>query len=328
MRWRTYRSYLEETYGQAVWRIGVDGGFSCPNRRSDGGGGCVYCDGTGSKAAYQRREESGMQPLFNEEVSEQVLLHQGSLSLRADSIKAQIARGKEFLVRRYKAGLFSVYFQAWTNTYAPLEDLKYLYDAALDALPESKELIVSTRPDEIDEAKADLLASYRQRTDRVWVELGLQSANDETLKKINRGHDAACYRRAADLLHKKGISVCTHVILGLPGESTADYIHTAKVVGEARSEAVKIHNLHIPGGTDLYDAFMDGEASAPCQRRHLQATLVFLRHIPKDMVVERLLAETPRHRLASPRDFGSKNEFIQKLEELMEGEGAWQGDLA
>lgn len=326
-RWNTYRTYLMRCYGGSVYRIGVDGGFSCPNRRSDGSGGCAYCDATGSKAAYLRPEESGAGFSFDESISERVLLYRLPLAERLASIKAQVARGRAFVARRYKAEMYSIYFQAWTNTYAPVAQLKLLYDTALDALPESRELIVSTRPDEIDEEKAELLASYQGRVKKVWVELGLQSANDGTLCRINRGHDVACYERACDLLHAKGVSVSTHIILGLPGEGLEDYLHTARVVASVGSEALKIHNLDITGGTALYDDFMEGEVSAPSMVRHLENTVEVLRHIPSDVVIQRLVAETPRHRLAAPRDFGEKNLFLSKLQQRMERLDAWQGDL-
>lgn len=326
-RWNTYRRYLEENYGGSVYRIGIDGGFSCPNRHDDGSGGCTYCDATGSKATYLRPEECGAGFSFDERISEQVLLYRLPLVRRLASIRAQVARGKEFVTRRYQARKYSIYFQAWTNTYAPPAELRLLYDTALDALGESQELIVSTRPDEIDEKRADLLASYQGRVHRVWVELGLQSANDETLRRINRGHDVACYQRACDLLHARGVHVSTHIILGLPGEGLKDYLHTAKVIGDARSEALKIHNLDIVGGTAMYDDFMEGEISAPSMRRHLENTLEVLRHVPEKVVIQRLVAETPLHRLASPRDFGPKNRFFNLLQEQMERLDAWQGDL-
>lgn len=326
-RYLAYRDWLTARYGAPVWRVGVDGGFSCPNRNGDGSGGCAYCDGTGSKAAYLRVEESGAGDRFLPESGDRVLLRQLPLADRIDAIRAQVARGREFLERRYRARLFSVYFQAWTNTFAPVPVLRSLYDAALDACPGSVELIVSTRPDEIDADKARLLASYRERVRCVWVELGLQSANDRTLEAIGRGHDCASYRRACDLLHRYGMAVSTHIILGLPGEGMEDWLHTARVVGEAGSEALKIHNLDIVGGTRLYDGFMEGEVSAPSMARHLEGTVAVLRHIPSGVVIQRLIAETPRHRLAAPRDFGPKNRFLEALDRRMEELDAREGDL-
>ncbi|MFA6775035.1 MAG: TIGR01212 family radical SAM protein [Sphaerochaetaceae bacterium] len=326
-RFRSYGPWLEKTYGCRVYRIGVDGLFSCPNRNPDGSGGCIYCDGTGSKAAYLRPEgKLSHSDAFDPRASEVILFHPLPLSERIASIRRQIARGNEFVRRRYKAEKVSLYFQAWTNTYGTVAELKALYDAALEVMPFC-EFIVSTRPDQIDEAKADLLASYKGKVQRVWVELGLQSGNDRTLERINRGHTVERYLAAVRLLHKKGILVSTHVILGLPGEGFSDYAHTAAVVASAKSDAVKIHNLDVCGGTALYDQFLKGEIAVPSEARHLEATELFLRHIPANVLIQRFLCETPSHRLAAPRRFCDKNSFVIALRSLMETDKVVQGDL-
>lgn len=324
--YRSYRAFLEEKYGERVYRLGVDGGFSCPNRKGDGSGGCSFCDGTGSKAAYQRREERSFSGKpFAEDASKAVLLSRLPMEERIASIGRQIEAARTFVSHRYKARLYSLYFQAWTNTYGPVEELKQLYDAALKT-GTFEELIVSTRPDEIDDEKAELLEGYKGQVKEVWVEVGLQSANDTTLLHIGRGHDTACYYRACDILHRHGLKVSTHVILGLPGEGRSDYLKTAQAVGKAGSEGVKIHNLDICGGTRLLDEFLEGEIGVPSFPRHLESTVLFLRHIPSSVVVERLLCETPSHRLAAPRSFGVKNRFIEALEETMEKNGYYEGD--
>ncbi|MCH3907820.1 MAG: TIGR01212 family radical SAM protein [Sphaerochaeta sp.] len=322
----SYGSWLEETYGCRVYRIGVDGLFSCPNRNPDGSGGCIYCDGTGSKAAYLRPEgKLAHSDAFDASASTVVLWRRVPLEERIASIRSQILRGNAFVRRRYHAENVSLYFQAWTNTYGTVDELKAVYDAALDVMPFC-ELIVSTRPDQIDDEKAALLASYRNKVSRVWVELGLQSGNDATLSRIHRGHTVAQYLQAARLLHSYGLSVCTHVILGLPGEGFPEYLKTARVVSQADSEAVKIHNLDICGGTMLYDQFLQGEVAVASAARHLEATELFLRHIPPQMVVERFVCETPSHRLAAPRQFISKNAFVDALRAKMEEDHTVQGD--
>ncbi|MFA6844395.1 MAG: TIGR01212 family radical SAM protein [Sphaerochaetaceae bacterium] len=327
-RYRSYGAFLKETYGQKVYRVGVDGLFGCPNRRSDGSGGCTYCDGTGSKAAYQRQEESSFNHLsiFNDQVSQDVLWHNSSIEERCSSIARQIEKGSEFVHRRYHANLLSLYFQAWTNTFGTVETLRKLYDSALSC-GSFTELIVSTRPDCIDHEKAELLASYQGKVQKVWVELGLQSADDRTLASINRGHDSHCYLQAAKLLHEEGVLVCTHVILGLPGESYEQFSHTAALLNEAGSEAVKIHNLDICGGTALLDDFLQGEMGVPSMKRHIEACIFFLRRLREDMVIQRFLCETPLHRLAAPRDFGDKNNFLLSLEGEMQRRNVFQGDL-
>lgn len=327
-RWRGYKEHLERVYGKSVYRIGIDAGFSCPNRNEWRQGGCAFCDGTGASAIYQRTQESSFtrSSAFNETVSKSAPLSVPSVSSRCVSIKEQIARGKVFLKRRYKAEQFSAYFQAWTNTYDDVETLRCLYDAALKEGPFT-ELIISTRPDCVSEEILDLLESYTGRVRKVWVELGLQSANDATLDMINRGHGVNSYLLAAKALHSRGIGVCTHVIIGLMGESSLDYVHTAQIINEAESEAVKIHNLDVCGGTRVHDWYLSGEMSVACSRRHVENCITFLRHLQRDIVVERLMCETPQHRLVAPRSFPDKNSFLLDLYKTMEKNDVRQGDL-
>ena len=321
-RWRTYSAYLKEKYGEAVYRIGVDGGFSCPNRDKTKHGGCSFCDGTGSIAVYQRVAESGFKRTsdYDKKTADTILP-------RLLSIREQIERGQEFLSRRYKARLFSLSFQSWTNTYDNPENLKRIYDEGLSVLP-FRELLISTRPDCVDEDVMPLLESYITPERDVWVEFGLQTANDETLKSINRGHDTACYMEATERARKHGLKVCTHVILGLPGECREDFIRTAKAVNESGAEAVKIHNLHITGGTALADDYLSGLCTVMGEERTLESTELFLRHLSGDIIIERLISETPYHRLLAPRVFPDKSKFLRRLEERMERNDTRQGDSA
>lgn len=327
-RWRGYPQHLESVYGKRVYRIGLDAGFSCPNRDIGRQGGCVFCDGTGASAMYQRKNESlflHASP-FDEEVSKREPPSLLSLEQRCSSIKEQIAHGRSFLQRRYKAELFSVYFQAWTNTYADIEVLRALYDAALEEGP-FVELIISTRPDCITDEVLLLLEEYKSRVSMVWVELGLQTANLNTLELIGRAHDLECYIRSANALHSVGIGVCTHIVVGLPSETRSDFERTCSWINKAKSEAVKIHNLHVCGGTRLYDWYAQGEVSVASLRRHVDNSIWILRHLEKNIVVERLMCETPNHRLVAPRTFPDKSAFLSLLEQTMEERGVWQGDL-
>ena len=320
-RWNTYSSYLKSRYGHPVYRIGVDGGFSCPNRNADKSGGCAFCDGTGSVAVYQRQSESGFfhDSDFESEVSSRIIA-------RYASIENQIRKGQAFVKARYKTEDVSLYFQSWTNTYDSVDNLKRIYDRAL-SLGRFRELIISTRPDCIDEEKARLLSSYITADRDVWVELGLQSANDNTLSYINRGHSAASYMEASELLHSFGLKVSTHIIIGLPYETRADYDRTLRFVNDAGSEAVKIHNLHVAGGTRLEDEYREGLFTASSTLRHLENAERALRLLKKDIIVQRLVCETPMHRLAAPRHFYDKSRFLTALESRMNEHDTRQGDL-
>lgn len=320
-RWNNYREYLLNKYGTSLYRVGVDGGFSCPNRTKERQGGCTFCDGTGSIAVYQRTSESAFRhdSSFDEGVSEEVLL-------RFQSIENQIKKGLEFIHRRYKAKLAALYFQSWTNTYDSADNLKHIYDMALSC-GDFSEFIVSTRPDCVEDDVADLLAGYITEDREVWVELGLQSASDETLRRINRGHTLSDYIKCMERLHKRGIKVCTHVILGLPGEEREDFIETAKVLNKVGSEGVKIHNLHIPGGTNMAEEYLEGEITSWSTERYMNEVEYFLRLLNPEMIIERLVCETPSHRLMAPRHFMDKSLFLRTLNDKMEKDNTRQGDL-
>ena len=320
-RWNNYKEYLLNKYGTSLYRVGVDGGFSCPNRTKERQGGCTFCDGTGSIAVYQRTSESAFRhdSSFDEGVSEEVLL-------RFQSIENQIKKGLEFIHRRYKAKLAALYFQSWTNTYDTADNLKHIYDMALSC-GDFSEFIVSTRPDCVEDDVADLLAGYITKDREVWVELGLQSASDETLRRINRGHTLSDYIKCMERLHKRGIKVCTHVILGLPGEEREDFMETAKVLNEVGSEGVKIHNLHIPGGTKMAEEYLEGEITSWSTERYMNEVEYFLRLLNPEMIIERLVCETPSHRLMAPRHFMDKSLFLRTLNDKMEKDNTRQGDL-
>ena len=320
-RWNSYRDHLEKKYGTSLYRVGVDGGFSCPNRSPERKGGCTFCDGTGSVAVYQRTTESAFRhdSSFDKGVSEEILL-------RFHSMENQIKKGLEFIKRRYGAELAALYFQSWTNTYDSVENLKLIYDKAL-AQYDFSQFIVSTRPDTVEDEKIDLLASYISEKREVWVELGLQSASDKTLEAINRGHTLSQYVDACRRLHDKGIKICTHVILGLPGEGREDFVKTAKVLNSVGSEGVKIHNLHIPGGTRMAEDYLEGEVISWSTERYLEEIEYFIRLLSPSMIVERLVCETPSHRLMAPRHFLDKSQFLSALESRMTQHDTRQGDL-
>ena len=319
-RWNNYRDYLVKLYGLPVYRIGIDGGFSCPNRDKNGHGGCSFCDGTGAVAVYQRKSESGFTHSsgFDDEVSR-------SLLPRLLSIEEQIQRGKAFLSRRYGAKEFSVYFQSYTNTYDCVDNLRRIYDSALNT-GNYKEFIVSTRPDCIPDDVLSLLSSYSSSM-RVWVELGLQSANDRTLRRIGRGHTSAVWKDAAERVHAHGLMLSSHVILGLPGESLEDEMHTIDLVNAVHSDGIKIHNLHVPGGTRLADEYLEGIFTVSSEERYLESAELALRRLSPDTIIQRLICETPMHRLVAPRVFPDKSLFLSHLEMVMEAHDTRQGDL-
>ena len=295
-----YSEYLQHKYGTKVYRIAVDGGFSCPNRcagRQEGG--CIYCNEQGSRAAYLDK---------------------------AKAIEEQIRRGIAFTRRRYKAELFLLYFQAFSNTFDTVENLKKTYDAALALYP-FRELIVATRPDCIDSSKAELLSSYIKPGFDVWVELGLQSANDRTLVRIHRGHTAAQYKAAFDILHSRGIKVASHLILGLPGEDFDDMLASVDFVNQLHPEAVKLHDLNITYNTALYDEYLKGEVTAPSRELYIEYLIKVIEHLRSDIILMRLTCDTYEADRAAPRKYLAKGNIYALLQKEMERRGTWQGRL-
>jgi len=254
---------LRERYGLAVWRLGIDAGFTCPHRSSDRlHGGCRFCAPDGNISAYQKSSPT------------------------LPPIEEQIARALEFTTRRYGAQAFFLYFQAYTCTNAPVETLKRIYDEAINAFARArgrlyetrgpslppkvaqrlrigpqalKGIIVGTRPDCFDATKAALLAEYAERGFEMWVEFGLQSSHDPTLAFIKRNHDVQSYRVAMDLAHRAGLRRTTHLILGLPGESHEMMVESARVAANTETEGVKFHDFRIVRGSAFARSFMAGE---------------------------------------------------------------------
>ncbi len=331
--YNSYSESLRKRFGSSVFRIGIDAGFSCPNRcKSPDGSGCSYCDSMGAKAAYLRTSESsfshssGFVSDIDSVSQNQRECELYSFTLDKESIKAQVERGVEFVRRRYKTDRFSAYLQSFSNTFAPIEKLGELYDYVL-SLRHWEQLIISTRPDCLDEKILDLISSYKKDGLGVCLELGLQSGDDEILKSMRRGHDVQCLIDSANKVKDHGIELCLHILTGYPGEGKTQLDKTIDVINRIHPDSLKIHNLNIVSGTHLYEEFLDGEVTAPCMTRHIENVIYILRRIPSDVVIERLMCETPSHRLASPRLFADKNRFLRTLETEMEKRGAVQGDL-
>ncbi len=306
-RFYSYSSYLRQKYDGRVFRVAVDAGFSCPNRGPDRScPGCTYCDERGALAVYLPGKD---EPFFDKE-----------------SLKAQIERGIAFLSRRYKAGKYLLYFQAFSSTWAPAEKLRELYTFCLDLYPFAG-LIVSSRPDCITERTVELLSSFQSDDFEVWIELGLQSVHDSTLKRINRGHSSADFFRAFGLIRDAGLKQTVHLIFGLPGEGWREIGETVRRVSQLRPEGIKIHNLHVPSGTAMAEEFLRGELTVPGDLRHLDYVVRALELLPADTVVLRVLCDTPRSRLIAPRGFIEKPHFYSALKEELSRRNTWQGRL-
>jgi uncharacterized protein len=299
-RYRDYNTYLREIFGERVQKISLDAGLSCPNR--DGRiskGGCIYCDPRGSGT--------------------------GALVEHGLGLDEQIRRAEAFLKKRYKARKFIAYFQSFTNTYAPLNRLKTLYDQALSHNG-MVGLSVGTRPDCVDGSVLDLLASYRKDY-LVWIEYGLQSAHDTTLEKINRGHDAACFERAVLAAYELGINICAHIILGLPGEDREMMLQTARFVSNLPIQGIKIHLLYVVRGTGLADLYRAGGYSCLSREGYVDLVVEVLERLPPGMVVQRLTGDPTGPELVAPMWAKEKTRNLNLIKEEMEKRDTRQGRL-
>ncbi len=299
-RYNDLNTYFRSLFGCRVQEISIDAGLSCPNR--DGTvstGGCIYCNARGS----------------------------GTGAFAAGlSVTDQLLQGKRSLFRRYKAGKFIAYFQSFSNTYAPPDTLKHLYDEAL-AVDDIVGLAVGTRPDCIDEPVLDLLQDYTSEY-LIWVEYGLQSARDSTLACINRGHDVHCFKNAVAATQNRGIKICAHVILGLPHESRSDMLHTAKTITELGIDGIKLHLLYVVKGTHLETLFRRGEYKCLEQQEYVDLVCDFLERIPSDMIIQRLTGDPHPIELAAPHWALKKSETLAKIRNTLEKRDSWQGKSA
>lgn len=296
-RYNDLNTYLRNLFGCRVQKITIDAGLTCPNRDGTvGRGGCIYCNIRGSGTGA----------------------HAKGLSVRR-----QLLNGKEALSRRYRAEKFIAYFQSFSNTYAPLPVLKNLYDEAL-SVEGIVGLSVGTRPDCVDEPVLDLLQNYA-RNCLVWVEYGLQSARDETLVWINRGHDVQCFIEAVEKTKNRGIKICAHVILGLPHETRADILHTAATVQKLAIDGIKLHLLYVVKGTRLEALYRQGEFQCLGQQEYVDLVCDFLERISPTMVVQRLTGDPHPGELAAPAWSLEKAETLQLIRKTLEQRDSWQG---
>lgn len=296
-RYYDLKSFWLNRFGCRVYKLQIDAGFTCPNR--DGTvstGGCIYCYGRGS-----RLRQAGPLPPVSE----------------------QIRRGKEFYRKHRNAGRFIAYFQTFTNTYGPVEKLKSLYDEALreeDVIGIS----IGTRPDCVPDEVIELLREYARDT-HVWLELGLQSIHNKTLRFINRGHPAETFIDAVQRASGKKIHICTHIIVGLPGETRDDILETARVLGTLPIQGIKIHLLLALRGTVLGDLHEQGKITMINRDDYVTTVCDILEILPPEMVIQRLTADGYRDILLSPEWAINKMEVLNAIDGELAIRDSFQG---
>jgi radical SAM protein (TIGR01212 family) len=294
--YRTFSSFLREHFGQRVRKITLDAGLSCPHRDSERQGGCIYCNAKGSGT--------------------------GAFS-RGTGLKEQIETQMEAMTRRSKARAFIAYFQSYSNTFGGLDTLRAVY-GAIGPYPRIVGLAVGTRPDCIDRERLELIGSCAGGR-MVWMEYGLQSANDRTLELINRGHDVKTFVRAVQLTALFDFRICAHVIIGLPGEGMDDFIATARLVSSLPVTDIKIHSLYIPRNTALERMYRQGGFAPMDLDSYAEAAGSFIAHLRKDIVVQRTTGDPHKDELVAPAWALDKAGVLGAVRSRMEGAGIVQG---
>lgn len=285
MFYKDYSHWIREQFPFRVQKISVDAAFSCPNR--DGRlslGGCTFCNNKTFNPSYCDRGKS---------------------------ITQQLEEGKAFFAKKYPEMKYLAYFQAYSNTYAPLEELKRKYEEAL-AVDDVVGLVIGTRPDCVSDEALDYLQQLNQRTFLI-VEYGIESANDNTLRRINRGHTFDCSRQAIIKAHQRGIITCGHIILGLPGEDEEEMLHQASTISQLPLDILKLHQLQIIKGTPLAKEYEAHPFHVFSAEEYVNLVIRYVSQLRNDLVLERFVSQSPPNMVIAPK-WGLKNhEFTDLL---------------
>lgn len=295
-RYNQFSAHLKNKFGAKVYKITLDAGFSCPNRNGTiSKGGCIFCDDGGS---------------FSQ-------AHSNLLS-----IEEQVKVGIKNLSERFKAEKFMSYFQAFSNTYKPVGELEKIYNSSL-CDERIIGLSIGTRPDCVDDDKLKLISGYKDDY-YTWIEYGLQSIHDKTLKKINRGHDFDCFLKAYEKTKEYGINVCVHVIFGL-WENHDEIMQTAKKLAELKVDGVKIHQLCALENTKLADMYRAGEVDFMSEDDYIKTVCDFLEYLPPETTIHRLAGNGFSKTLIEPQWLGKKMDCLNKIDREFLSRGTYQG---
>lgn len=285
MEYYSLNQYLRDTFGGKVYKIAIDGGFTCPNR--DGtldNRGCIFCSGAGSGDFAENRK---------------------------DSVTEQIEKGKERLSGKIKNGKYIAYFQAFTNTYGPVDELKRKYEEAIRH-PDIVAVSIATRPDCLEDDVLDLIEELNH-IKPVWVELGLQTIHEKTAAYIRRGYRLSVFDEAVLRLRRRGITTIVHVILGLPGETRADMLETVSYVGKSGVSGIKLQLLHVLRGTDLEKDYESGRFEVMSMEDYVNLVADCIAALPRNMVIHRMTGDGDKKTLIAPLWSGDKKRVLNAL---------------
>ena len=298
--YNSYSQWIRRQFPYRVQKISIDAGFTCPNRDGKvGRGGCIFCDNNTFNPAYCDRKKT---------------------------ITQQLEEGKQFFSRKYPDMKYLAYFQAYSNTYDTLDVLKRKYEEAL-AVEDVVGLVIGTRPDCMPDDVLDYLEVLNKQTFLI-VEYGIESANDETLQRINRGHSFETARQSVERTTGRGILTGAHVILGLPGEDATESIRQACLISSLKLNLLKIHQLQIIRGTYLAEIYEKKPFHLYSVDEYIKLIASYLQYLRKEIIVERFVSQSPPEMVIAPH-WGMKNyEFTNLLVNYMKKEGVWQGKLS
>ena len=294
-----YGTWIRHRFPFRVQKISIDAGFTCPNRDGQiSTGGCIYCDNRTFNPAYCQRQES---------------------------ISRQLEAGKQFFSRKYPEMKYLAYFQAYTNTYASIDHLRSLYEEAL-SVTDVVGIVIGTRPDCVSDELLDYLETLNQRCFLI-VEYGVESANDETLRRINRGHNFEQSCLAIEKTHQRGILTGAHIILGLPGEDVQESLRQAPIISSLPIDILKIHQMQIIRGTRLAEEYEKSPFHIYSIEEYINLIANYIQRLRKDLILERFVSQSPEDLLIAPH-WGLKNhEFTDLLNNHLRQHAIHQGDL-
>lgn len=296
-RYYTWNTYLRQQFGQKIFKVMLDAGFTCPNRDGTAGvGGCTFCSarGSGDFAGYRR-----------------------------DTLEKQFHDIRSRMHLKWPEAKYIGYFQAYTNTYAPVDELRPMYETILQQ-EGVVGLAIATRPDCLPDDVIELLAELNERT-HLWVELGLQSIHEHTSKLINRGHDTSTYYDAVARLRKHNIRICSHIIVGLPQETEEEMLATARAVADMDVQGIKIHLLHLLKKTPMVKQYEQGLLKLMEMEDYIRIVVDMLEILPPEMIIHRLTGDGPPDLLIGPLWSRKKWEVLNGIDRELRRRDTWQG---
>jgi radical SAM protein (TIGR01212 family) len=295
-RYHTLNYFLRNKFGDKVFKISLDAGFTCPNRDGRiGSGGCIFCSPRGS----------------------------GDFAGSCSDLVQQFEEVKAMMRKKWKEGKYIAYFQAYTNTYADIDTLREKYESVLN-LEGVVGIAIATRPDCLSTEVLELLEEIGKKK-YIWVELGLQTIHQNTAEIINRGYSLDIYKKAVQELKRRNIDVVTHVILGLPGENKEDMLQTVEFVANTGTQGIKLHLLHLVKDTRLVKLYEQGQLRIMDMEEYVDLVVDCIERIPEDMVIHRITGDGPRETLIEPKWSLKKWEVINAIEHLLMDRSTWQG---